>query len=126
MTTMQRTGLVLACVLLAVLIGVGLRAAREARTALPPAVTLPPDDPLPEPQAITRECVSVARLVLAKQYHGADGQSNRLTGVEALTPGLWQVRGELTSHDGGRVTVYPYECLYSADAISANVHPRGP
>ncbi|MHA0040322.1 hypothetical protein [Deinococcus sp. PEB2-63] len=93
----QRTGLVLVCVLLAVLIGVGLRAKRDARTAPPPAVTLPPDDPLPEPQAITRECVSVARLVLAKQYHGADGQSNRLTGVKALTPGLWQVRGELTA-----------------------------
>lgn len=120
--TMQRTGPMLACVLLAVLIGAGLRAKRDARTASPPAVTAP----LPEPQVITQRCVSFARLVLAKQYHGADGQSNRLTGVTALTPELWQVRGELTSHDGGRVTVYPYECLYSADAISANVHPRSP
>lgn len=126
MTTMRRLGVVLACILLAVTFGAGLRAKRDARTAPPPMVTLPPDDPLPEPQAITRECVSFARLVLAKQYHGAEGQSNRLTGVKPLTPGLWQVRGELKSRDGGRVTVYPYECLYSADAISANVHPRVP
>lgn len=120
--TVQRTVVMPTGGLLAVTLGAGLRAARDARTEPPPAVTAP----LPEPKMITQQCVSFARRVLAKQYHGADGQSNRLTGVKALTPELWQVRGELTSRDGGRVTVYPYECLYSADAISANIHPRVP
>lgn len=35
MTTMQRTGLMLACILLAVTFGAGLRAKRDARTAPP-------------------------------------------------------------------------------------------
>ncbi|ALW89315.1 hypothetical protein [Deinococcus actinosclerus] len=72
MTTMQRLGVVLACVLLAVTLGAGLRAKRGARTAPPPAVTAP----LPEPKVITQRCVSSARLVLAKQYHGAEKQSS--------------------------------------------------
>ncbi|WP_162621347.1 hypothetical protein [Deinococcus arenae] len=88
MTTMRRLGVVLAGVLLAVTTGVGLRAARDGRTARPPAVTLPLDDPLPSPQVITQRCVSFTRLVLAKQYHGAEGPSNHLTSVKALTPKL--------------------------------------
>ena len=125
MTTMQRAGLMLACGLLAVTLGAGLRAARDARTAPPPVVTLPPDDPLPEPQAITRECVAHARLNLAKLY-GAEGPSNRFVSVTPVTAQTWQVRGELTGLKSGRVTRYPYECLNGPGGPGVNIHPRMP
>lgn len=123
MTTMQRTGLVLACVLLAVTIGVGLRMARDGRMALPPAVTLPPDAPLPEPKAVTRECVAHARWNLAKLY-GAEGPFHRFVSVTPVTAQIWKVRGELTGLKNGRVTLYLYECLNGPGGPGVNIHRR--
>ncbi|GGK93764.1 hypothetical protein [Deinococcus radiotolerans] len=125
MTTMQRTGPVLACVLLAVMLGVSLRAAHDGRTAQSPVVTFRQDDPLPEPQAITRECVAHARLNLAKLY-GAEGPANRLLSVTPVTAQIWKVRGELTSLKTGRVTRYPYECLNGPGGLGVKIHPRLP
>lgn len=66
-------------------------------------MTLPPDDPLTEPQEITRECVAHARWNLAKVY-GAEGSSNRFVSV----------------------TRSPYECLNGPGGPGVNIRPRAP